>query len=266
MGEKIVRDLLAQRGDQARALLIPHRFPENELSELVAQRWSASSDSAPGRSGTRPNSHGLMNPFSEAGAALQNQHKPFHVYELTDSLFDAIDETGTHGPILVMEPTPIPEIEIDMGIDGLQVVLQLQDPNNLGAAVRSAHAFGTSQIILLEGSAHPWTPKSVRSSAGTTLTANLVRMKTSGQIFESSGGLGNVGLDMHGTSIMDFQWTQNTRLFLGEEGQGLSNAFRGQKISIPMNSSVESLNATVSLSIALYDRASKLRRAGPTGK
>ncbi|MBX9767077.1 MAG: RNA methyltransferase [Bdellovibrionales bacterium] len=255
MGDKIVRDLLSQRGDQARALLIPHRFPESQLSELLAQRWSNSDSSGK----ARPKSHGLMNPFSETGAALHRAHKSFHVYELTDSLFEVIDETGTHAPILVMEPNPIPEITVDMGITGLQVVLQLQDPNNLGAAIRSAHAFGASQIILLEGTAHPWIPKSVRSSAGTTLTANLCQMKSSQAIFETSGSAGNVGLDMHGTSMMDFQWPKNTRLFLGEEGQGLSGTFRGQKISIPMDSSVESLNATVSLSIALYDRATKLR-------
>ena len=257
MGDKIIREILAHRGDSARALLVPHRFPDSELREILATRWNAHA-AMPDTERVHRTVAGLTNPFSGTAALHRNHQRSFHVYELTDSLFEVLDEAGTHAPILVVEPSPLPTTELGP-VRGLEVVLQLQDPNNLGAAIRSAQAFGAREIILLEGCAHPWIPKSIRSSVGTTLLANLSTFRGGSQLFEASKSSGNIGLDLNGTSLHDVQWPTDCRIFLGEEGQGLSKSFQGDRVSIPIHADVESLNATTSLAIALYDRSLKLR-------
>lgn len=260
MGEKIVREVLARHGDYTRALLVPHRFPEIDLREVLASRWNQSTHGEPIENSFRTVA-GLTNPFSEKGALQHAHRRPFQVYELTDSLFEVLDEAGTHGPILVLEPPPLLSAELGP-IRGLEVVLQLQDPTNLGAAIRSAQAFGAREVILLEGCAHPWIPKSIRSSAGASLASNISTVKGGDRIFETSKETGSIGLDMNGHSLHQFQWPRHCRIFLGEEGRGLSKLFRGQRVSIPIQAGIESLNATTALAIALYDRGLKVTGVG----
>ena len=61
-----------------------------------------------------------------------------------------------------------------------------------------------------------------------------------------------LALDMHGKNLGTFTWPRNARLLIGEEGQGVPASKAFEFLSIPMAREVESLNATVAASIALY--------------
>lgn len=186
------------------------------------------------------------------------------VYSLPNVLFKELDVLGTHAPLLIAEQPEITKWNSQSQPQGLEVILPLGDPSNLGAAIRSATAFGATKIVLTQEAAHPFLPKSIKASSGTVFLCNLLQgpalisQQTSNSAnsscpLEIEGPV--VTLDLQGTSIYDFKWSKDVRLLVGEEGQGVPEFKCKSKrtISIPMQNGVESLNANVSLSLALYE-------------
>ncbi len=172
------------------------------------------------------------------------------LYELLPALFDQIDVIGTRAPILVLEQ---PEIKAwtDSPPQGVEVFLPLGDPGNLGACIRSCEAFGASQVILTAEAAHPYLPKSVKSSAG-----SVYRMKISRGPQMKDIRAEVHALDSHGKNIYTYSWPKDLYLLVGEEGAGLRFDTYKNLLAIPTQS-VESLNATVSVSLALYQYRSQ---------
>lgn len=183
--------------------------------------------------------------------SLKGQRIP--VYKLPKALFNEIDVVGTHYNLLVLEPKEIAALPQSQLSDGLEVVSPLGDPGNLGALARSALAFGATKMILTEESCNPYHPKAIKSSAGALLKLPLYR---AGKFAEFVAGNDDIyALDMKGENVARFKWPKNIRLAIGEEGPGFSQLKGLKKLSIPTQG-VESLNATVAASIALFSYAS----------
>src|SRR5262249_55489643 len=103
--------------------------------------------------------------IAENGEWPSELEQPREIIGLDRALFKDLDIFGTHYPLLVH---PIPKIAnwTSSEPQGLEIVLSLQDPSNLGAALRSAEAFGARQVILLKECAFAFHPKAVRASSG----------------------------------------------------------------------------------------------------
>jgi TrmH family RNA methyltransferase len=169
---------------------------------------------------------------------------------LTKELFKDLDIFGTKGPLLVGKLPDFPESTLDSPPKGLELMLGLGDPANLGAIIRSARAFDVSCIHLLKESAHPYHPKALRSSSGHSLSMNY---RIGPSIHELKDSKSLYKLDMKGQKLKDFNWPRNLRLLIGEEGPGLPSTLRQHNtLQIPFNNDVESLNAAVAASIAMY--------------
>jgi TrmH family RNA methyltransferase len=180
---------------------------------------------------------------------------------LASALFKELDVFGTRSPILVMMAPEIPKIDLTDKPQGLEIVCALQDPANLGALIRSAAAFGVSQVILLKECASPLHPRAIRAASATSLSVRLVHgpsiqdlasIARQSRQAHGSTDFAWVALDMLGSPINKFNWQKNVRLILGEEGQGVPESSDFEFVAIPMANGVESLNATVAASIALY--------------
>ena len=133
------------------------------------------------------------------------------------------------------------------------------DPRNLGAVIRSAAGFGAHGVLIPERRAAGMTASAWKTSAGAAAripvaqTVNLVRQlkayQTAGCMvigLASDGEVALPDLDLAGGPLV---------VVVGSEGKGLSRLVAStcdQLVSIPMGSSVESLNAGVAASIALY--------------
>ena len=169
--------------------------------------------------------------------------------ELTQELFDQLDVLGTHFNILVLEQPPLPTLTaedvIAHKLNGIEVVVPIGDPGNLGALIRSCEAFAVPRVILSREAAHPFLPKSVKASAGSVLRVPMARGPALAEFPPTC-----LALDMKGISVDEFEWPKSAFLVLGEEGPGLGHSHFVTRIRIP-TSGVESLNVVVAASIAL---------------
>jgi 23S rRNA (guanosine2251-2'-O)-methyltransferase len=142
----------------------------------------------------------------------------------------------------------------------LIVVLdQVTDPRNLGAVVRSAAGFGAHGVLIPERRAAGMTASAWKTSAGAAArvpvaqAVNLVRQLKAYQ----DAGCMVIGLAADGdVSLPDLDLADGPIVVVvGSEGKGLSRLVSetcDQLVSIPMSSSLESLNAGVAASVALY--------------
>ncbi|MBU6164363.1 MAG: hypothetical protein RLZZ208_643 [Actinomycetota bacterium] len=133
------------------------------------------------------------------------------------------------------------------------------DPRNVGAIARSAAAFSADGLLIPERRNAPLTAAAWKSSAGAAArlpiaqVTNLVRSMQDAKEF----GCFVVGLDGDADTSVDAMEIadQNLYVVVGSEGRGLSRLVRENcdlLISIPMSNTVESLNASVAMSIALF--------------
>lgn len=168
-------------------------------------------------------------------------------YRMSAPLFKELDVLGTNSPLLVVETPEVAEWQPGPP-SGLELVVALSDPGNLGALLRSAEAFGARRVILCEECCSPFLPKVTRGASGANLRLPLARAGSLAGLKLQSA----YGLHMDGSDIREFNWPRDLFLVLGEEGRGLPHDLNLTKVSIPMGGKTESLNATVAASIALF--------------
>lgn len=198
--------------------------------------------------------HEDLRALTPSSAAAQFGRIP--VFKLPKALFNELDVVGTHYNLLVLEPKALPALPADHKVQGLELVCPLGDPGNLGALARSALAFGVSKLILTEESVSPYHPKAIKASAGAMLKLPMFKIGKFAEFVSSHEGLW--ALDMKGENVANFKWPKNLQLVIGEEGPGFSGIKGLQRLSVPTHG-VESLNATVAASIALFSYANSVK-------
>jgi len=171
--------------------------------------------------------------------------------QLAPALFDELDSVGTHAPLLLITLPDIRPWEAAEGFQpGCSLLIPFQDPENVGAAIRSAAAFGAAQVILLAESAHPFHPKSLRASGGAVLSVPLRQGPALGELPKD---LPILALSTEGADLRRASFPAAFGLLAGMEGPGLPESWRRCALRIPIGSEVESLNAAAAVSVALYE-------------
>lgn len=169
-----------------------------------------------------------------------------------------------HGVVArVRAPDPIGERELAttaFAEDAIVVVLDgIEDPQNLGAAARSAEAAGAAMLVTRTRRAADVTPAAIRASAGALLHLPHARVANIARALERLKGAGFtvVGLDERSrTSVYDAGALEGrVAVVLGAEGAGMARLTREAcdvLVSLPMGGRVDSLNASASLAAVLY--------------
>ncbi|RSX52182.1 RNA/rRNA methyltransferase protein [Bifidobacterium goeldii] len=164
---------------------------------------------------------------------------------------------GVNGPARIMARP------LFIALDGVT------DPQNLGAVIRSAAAFGANGVILPERRSASVTAAAWKVSAGAAAHMPVARVVNLTKAIESlrERGYYTVGLDGGGDKLVGETGFETDPLVvvLGSEGKGLSRLVREACDSIagiPISSMVESLNASVAAGISLYAVARARREAG----
>ena len=145
-----------------------------------------------------------------------------------------------------------------LAADQPSVVLdQLQDAGNVGNILRSASAFGFTQVIALKGTAALWSPKVLRAGMGAHFGLRLVEGVT-------EEALGALQTPMFATSSHAARLIHAAPLpwpcawVMGHEGQGVSAALMQrctEALRIPQPGGEESLNVASAAAVCLYESA-----------
>ncbi|MFX4286870.1 23S rRNA (guanosine(2251)-2'-O)-methyltransferase RlmB [Janibacter sp. G349] len=195
------------------------------------------------------------------------------IMETPRTELDRITDGAVHqGMALQVPPYDYahPKDLVDSQIPGTPLIVALDgitDPRNLGAIVRSTAAFGGHGVVVPSRRSAGMTASAWKTSAGAAArvpvaqAANLVRALEDYR----KAGFFVVGLDMDGDVELPGLELATSPLVVvvGSEGKGLSRLVRetcDQIVSIPMSSSVESLNAGLAAGVTLYEIA-RLRTA-----
>ena len=143
---------------------------------------------------------------------------------------------------------------------GLLVVLDgVEDPHNLGAIIRTAHAAGAGGVVIPERRAASITDVVAKAAAGALEHLPVVRVTNINRALEDlkQRGYWIYGLDERGAEDYDrVEYSRPTALVLGGEGKGLHEQVRRHcdaLVRIPMVGKISSLNVSVATGIVLFE-------------
>ncbi|GAC1465801.1 MAG: hypothetical protein NVSMB9_05740 [Isosphaeraceae bacterium] len=172
---------------------------------------------------------------------------------LADSLFQQIDVSGTHAPLLLARVPEMPRwSDEEPWPEGCTLFVPFQDPENVGAVLRSAAAFGVSRAVLLREAAHPFHPRSARAAGPALFLIPLLQGPSIQEL--SSRSVPLIALATDGPDVASAPFPERFGLVAGVEGPGLPAHLRegANRRCIPIAPGVESLNAATATAVALY--------------
>ena len=160
----------------------------------------------------------------------------YKTYSL-DELMNSVPE-GEHGLIILLD--------------------ELEDPHNLGAILRTVDAVGATGVVFKKTHAVGLTPTVAKVSVGAIDTVKCAEVTNLSRAIETlkKNNWWVVGTDMDGQDYRSLEYDMNTVLIIGNEGKGISRLLRENcdyVISLPMRGKIESLNASVSAGILMYE-------------
>lgn len=135
----------------------------------------------------------------------------------------------------------------------------ITDPRNLGAIIRSAAAFGASGVLIPERRSAELTATAWKASAGAAARIPVAKVTNLNRalVHYAEASFTVIGLAGEGTADLSAIDAEDpVVLVIGSEGDGLARLVRENcdlLARIPISSEVESLNASVAASIALYE-------------
>lgn len=141
----------------------------------------------------------------------------------------------------------------------LLVLGELEDVQNVGSIIRSALAFGVAGILIPEHNQAQINATIVKISAGAAFSIPLVKIGNVNQAIEKlkEKRFWIYGLDAFGEkTIYEENYTEPTAFVIGNEGDGIREKTREHCdiiLSIPISEKCESLNASVSAAVTLYE-------------
>jgi 23S rRNA (guanosine2251-2'-O)-methyltransferase len=153
----------------------------------------------------------------------------------------------------------------------LLVVLDgVEDPHNLGAIIRTAHAAGASAVIVPERRAAGLTETVAKAAAGALEHLPVVQVVNINQSLRSlrDEGWFVYGLDEKGPLAYDaVDWPARTVVVMGAEGKGLHELVKKNcdaLVRIPIAGKIASLNVSVATGIVLFSWRSRRDRSTAT--
>ena len=180
---------------------------------------------------------------------------------------DRLAGSATHqGVVALGAAKQYAELDDVAGSARMLVVLDgLEDPHNLGAVIRTAHAAGADAVIVPERRAAGLTDTVAKAAAGALEHLPVVRVTNINRSLEDlkKDGFWIYGVDERGDQDYDkVNYSQRAVLVFGAEGKGLHQMVRQHcdvLLRIPMSGKISSLNVSVAAGVVLFDW--KRRRA-----
>lgn len=233
---------LQHRGVPDLCVVAESALSHPEVAALVAQCESNANSNAKSNSNTN----------SYAGAA--------ECVLLPDALFKPLGQVEHGVGILfaVKVPDAASSGHASPSLQSAALLLDsVQDPGNLGTILRTAAAAGIQEIYCGPGTAAAWSPKVLRAGMGAHFVLEITEDVDLVQLIQqASVPVYATQLDAAKTIYTADLRAPSAWLF-GHEGQGVSEqllALATERLTIPQNSQVESLNVAASVAICLFEQ------------
>jgi TrmH family RNA methyltransferase len=200
--------------------------------------------------------------FLAEGAAILEEAPtaPLMVFDRVEQLRRVSALKTPSGPVGVFPFLDVAATELLASVRRVVLLHGVQDPGNVGTAIRSAHAFGAG-VALSRGSADLYNPKTVRASMGSIFLTPVARELESVDFLAEAGsasfglvaavpGAGRKPGALPGGRLV---------VCIGAEGSGLpEEVVRACEMGVGIPSQAPSLNASVAASILLYEAYSRV--------
>ncbi len=180
--------------------------------------------------------------------------------ELADHLFDRLTETKhPQGIAMLCHRPAVSSDQAESRPDGIYLALEgVADPGNVGTLVRTADAFGFDGVLVLPGTANPFSQKAIRSAMGSCFHIPIIQMTDLAALrsWLAGSGLSLFAADLSGESILEHPFDRPGVILIGNEAHGISDAARDacdRLVTIPMPGKAESLNAAAAGAILCHE-------------
>lgn len=166
---------------------------------------------------------------------------------------------------LPLEPTSLRDACAKPDARPVLILDGVTDPQNVGAAFRSAVAFGARAVVMQDRKSPPLTGSLAKAAAGAIELVPHVRVINIARTLDELKAFGYLTIGLEGESTLPIAEAladkRPAALVLGAEGKGLREGVAAsceKRARIPIAPAMESLNVSVAAAIALYE-ASKAR-------
>src|SRR6266542_1623834 len=182
---------------------------------------------------------------------------------VSDAVLSAISPVHTPSGVVGIARRPAESLE-DLFARKPQLIAVLhdvQDPGNVGAVVRAAEGCGATGVICSERTADPFGWKALRGSMGSAFRLPVVARQrlAEGLAMARSKGLRVFATTARdGTSLPHCDLRGPSAIIFGGEGAGLSEDLlqaADERLTIPMQPPVESLNVAIAAALVIYEAA-----------
>jgi TrmH family RNA methyltransferase len=149
------------------------------------------------------------------------------------------------------------------------MLVDVQDPGNVGAIVRAADACGATAVVASRGTADPFGWKALRGSMGSAFRVPVVPRADIGRAATDAAAAGlrlHAAVPRDGVLLDRCDLRARCAVLLGAEGSGLPEAIVAHAhvpLTIPMRDGVESLNVATAAAIIAYE--ARRQRSGSAG-
>jgi TrmH family RNA methyltransferase len=243
----VARYRAAARGDDRRAILLdgPHLVADALASPIVVREALASTDAL-----GRPEIRALVDRLEALRVPVQSA---------TSAVIAAASPVRSSSGIVALADRP-EAAEAAFGPPALVVIAwQVQDPGNLGALARVAEAGGATGLLVAGASADAFGWKALRGSMGSLLRLPvIVRHRGEEAIADARAHRCRIvaAVPRGGDPLFDSDMRGPTAILIGGEGAGLPGDVleqADQRVTIPMQPPVESLNTAVAAALVVYE-------------
>jgi len=176
------------------------------------------------------------------------------------SALDRLAGTSAHqGVVALGAAQKYADLDVAAASEMVVVLDGVEDPHNLGAVIRTAHAAGAGSVIIPERRAAGVTDVVAKAAAGALEHLPVVRVTNVNRALEDlkQRGFWIYGLDEHGPEdYARTEYASPTAFVLGGEGKGLHEQVRKHcdlLVRIPLAGKIASLNVSVAAGIVLFE-------------
>ncbi len=178
---------------------------------------------------------------------------------VSDSVSRKLSDTKSPQGLFCLFQMPRQSLSAEDIRKGVLLCEAVQNPANAGALVRSAAAFGFGAVVFGAGSADPYAPKALRASMGAVARVCLM---TDADVVAAVALLKQARSTVYALALCEgavplhkVKPARPLALLVGNEAAGLTaaaTAAADERVYIPMQNGVESLNAAAAASVAMY--------------